>query len=232
VANKPVAGTTTAQEFEQALEVFRTNVQSGAQVFYAYLSVHAMAREDNRVRRMLNRTPLFWNTSLGALQTTTFIALGRVFDRMTRHNLNALLQLADQNRQVFTKQPYPTDADFRRLKAHAKRLNVIYDRGYRPLRNKVFAHTVVVDDSKVHAMMTKTKVRELERLFSSLLSIEQALWYLLKNGHKPVLRPRSYSLKRMLGRPLTYRDKNAQERVVLEVKRLLLAAAERPQCVR
>ncbi len=225
---RKLPGTATAQEFEHALEVFRTNVQSGAQFFYAYLAVHAMAAEDSRVHRILNRTPLFWNTSLGALQTATFIALGRVFDGTTRHNLNALLKLADQNRQVFTKQPPPTSADFRRLNACATRWSAIYDKSYRPLRNKVFAHTVVTDDRTVHAMMSKTKVRELERLFSSLLSLEKALWDLLKNGHKPLLRRQSYSLKRMLGRPDSYRDRYAQERVVLEAKRLLLAAAEIP----
>jgi AbiU2 len=219
-------GAVTTREFEHALEVFRYNVQSGAQFFYAYLAVHAVAGEHAAVYRLLNRTPLFWNTSLGALQTATFIALGRVFDWKTRHNLNALLELADQNRQIFSKQPLPTDADFRRLKACAKRWNAIYDRSYRALRNKVFAHTVITDDSAIHAMMSKTKVRELERLFCSLLSMEKALWYLLKNGHQPVLRRQSYSLRRMLARPRHYRDKNAQERVVIEAKRLLLKAAE------
>jgi hypothetical protein len=66
----------------------------------------------------------------------------------------------------------------------------------------------------------------LKRLFTSLLSLEKALWYLLKNGHKPVLHRGSYSMLRMLARPRSYRDRSAHERVVFEAKRLLLGAAE------
>jgi hypothetical protein len=243
-ARRKAQGAATNADFERALEIFRTNVQLGAQFFYAYLAVHALAGKHTAVYRLLNRTPLFWNTSLGALQTATFIALGRVFDGTTQHNLSALLDLAEQNRQIFSKQALatranhsvavrahePNAADFRRLRASAQRWSAVYDRTYRVLRNRVFAHTVVTDDDEVHAMMSKTKVRELERLFGSLLALEKALWYLLKNGHKPTLRRQSYSLNRMLGRPRSYRDKNAQERIVLEARRLLLAAAETIQC--
>src|SRR5438067_13859803 len=57
---------TPEQRFERELEVFRTEQETGAQFFYAYLAVHAVAYENKSVEAMLNTAPLFWNTCLGA----------------------------------------------------------------------------------------------------------------------------------------------------------------------
>jgi hypothetical protein len=243
------AGVATARDFEHALEIFRTNIEPSAQFFYAYVAVHAIAGKHSTVYRLLNRTPLFWNTSLGALQTAAFIAVGRVFDRTTSHNLTALLDLVEQNRQIFSKQALrarrqaddprgewlddfmqrahePTTADFRRLRKSAQRWCAIYDERYRVPRNKVFAHTVMTDEDDIHVMMAKTRVRELERMLTFLLSLHDALWESLHNGRRPVLRRRTYSLKQMLARPRSYKGRTPQERIVIEAKRLLLAAAD------
>ena len=84
-------------QFERELEVFRTEAETGIQFFYAYLTVHAVAAKNEAVYRLLNKAPLFWNTSLGALQTAAFIALGRVFDQNSTHNLDRLLRVAQDN---------------------------------------------------------------------------------------------------------------------------------------
>jgi AbiU2 len=247
-AKRRKRGTATAQDFGRALETFRTDVEPGAQFFYAYIGVHAIAGGHNAVYRVLNTAPLFWNTSLGALQTAAFIALGRVFDRMTQNNLWSLLDLAGNNRQLFSKSALrsrrqaddprgkwlddfirsayePTAADFRRLRKAAQRWSDAYDQRYRIPRNKIFAHTVVTDQNAVHAMMAKTKVREVERMLAFLLSLHDALWELLHNGRRPILRRRSYSLKQLLSRPKSYRGRGPHERVVIEAKRFLLASS-------
>ena len=73
--------TSPEARFERELEVFRTEAEAAMQFFYAYLTVHAVAKDHKPVYRLLNTAPLFWNTNLGALQTSAFIALGRVFDQ-------------------------------------------------------------------------------------------------------------------------------------------------------
>ncbi len=91
-------------EFSRELEVFRTEGESAIQFFYAWLAVHAVAGEDQRVYRLLNRAPLFWNTALGALQVGSLIALGRVFDQdPSTHNLDRLLRIAQTNLSIFSK---------------------------------------------------------------------------------------------------------------------------------
>lgn len=56
-------------DFERELEVFRTEAETAAQFFYAYLDIHGCAGADKAVYRLLNTAPLFWNTILGGLQT-------------------------------------------------------------------------------------------------------------------------------------------------------------------
>lgn len=55
-------------EFEQELEVLRTEAEAAAQYFYSYLTIHAVAGERKPVDRLLNSSALFWNTTLSALQ--------------------------------------------------------------------------------------------------------------------------------------------------------------------
>jgi hypothetical protein len=50
------------QQFEHELEVFRTESETAAQFFYAFLAIHASAGPDKSVHRLLNTAPLFWNT--------------------------------------------------------------------------------------------------------------------------------------------------------------------------
>ena len=62
---KPNAMTTQAtlsveKQFERELEVFRTEAETAAQFFYAFLAIHASAGAKNPVFRLLNAAPLFW----------------------------------------------------------------------------------------------------------------------------------------------------------------------------
>lgn len=236
--------------FEQELEVFRTETEAGTQFFYAYLTVHAVAGDHNSVYRKLNEAPLFWNTALAALQTATFIALGRVFDQQSPHNIDKVLGFARDHSEIFTRSALakrkqgtstarpdwlddyllgtyiPVAADFRRLRNHVKERRKIYERSYRDLRRKVFAHKELTDRAAVQALFARTNIRELQRLFAFLNSFNETMWQLFFNGRKPVLRPRRYSVKRMrdFPSPATRRD-GVQERIVHEAEKFLLAAS-------
>ena len=54
--------------FEQELEVFRTEAETGTQFFYAWLGVHATMSDHRPVLDLLNEASPFWATNLGALQ--------------------------------------------------------------------------------------------------------------------------------------------------------------------
>ena len=58
---------TAASDFEEELEIFRTEADAAAQYLYAYLSIHETAGHRRSVHALLNTAPLFWNTTLSAL---------------------------------------------------------------------------------------------------------------------------------------------------------------------
>ena len=233
-------------QFERELEVFRTEAEAATQFFYVYLTVHAVAGEHDHIFRMLSTAPLFWNTSLGALQTAAFIALGRVFDQNSTHNVDRVLRIAQDNPQMFTKAALgarkqgtnsaapewlpgylrdayvPTPKDFRRLRAHVKRYRKVYEARYKPLRHKFFAHKEVSQRSDVDALFDQTNIQELQKMLTFLGALYRALWELFFNGRKPVLRAVRYSVKQMRNRPSPpWRSSAVQERITHETERFL-----------
>lgn len=53
--------------FDQELDIFRREVESGLQFFYGWLAINGVAGKDKEVERALNESSLFWLTVLGAL---------------------------------------------------------------------------------------------------------------------------------------------------------------------
>ena len=114
--------------------------------------------------RLLNRAPLFWNTNLGALQTGSFIILGRIFDQTSKHNVDRLLKIGQSNVAIFSKAALgvrkqradpgaaawlraylkdvyaPTPRDFRHFRSLVRKHRATYQAKYRDLRHKLFAH--------------------------------------------------------------------------------------------
>jgi hypothetical protein len=234
-------------QFERELEVFRTEAEAGTQFFYADLAVHAVAADHEPVYKLLNKAPLFWNTCLGALQTASFIALGRVFDQNSAHNLDKVLRIAQDNLQIFSKLALgrrrqgndpkppawldeylrdayePTPKDFRRIRGHARKRRKTYESKYKDLRDKVFAHKEVSDGAETAELFGKTDIRELQRMFTFLGSLYEALWQLYFNGRKPVLRPLRYSVRRMRDLPSpAMRHKSVQEKITREAEQVLV----------
>ncbi len=95
---------TPEQEFERELEIFRTECESATQFLFGYFTVHAVAFDHSAVHNVLNTAPLFWNTILGALQTAAHIALGRIFEQKSTHNVDRVLGLAQRNLKIFSQE--------------------------------------------------------------------------------------------------------------------------------
>jgi hypothetical protein len=229
-------------EFESQLELFRTEAESAIQFFFAWDATHAVAAKSKSVVRLLNEAPLFWNTALGALQTATFVVLGRVFDPDQRnHSVTRLLALAHAHLEIFSKEALadrkrklspnadewlpkfleeayvPSGQDFRRLKHHVSHRRKIYERNYQPIRHKVFAHRGVVTHAEVGELFAMTNLKELRQLLVFLSRMHEALWQLYFNGQKPTLRPARFSVNRMLQQPsLAIGRAKVQERLVHE----------------
>jgi hypothetical protein len=187
---------------------------------------------------------------LGGLQIAAFVVLGRIFDQDSAHNVRRLLRLAMDNPQIFSKAALarrkqgtdktppawldsylkhvyvPSPADFRRLRGYVSKHRKIYLEKYQPLRHRVFAHKGLSNAADVSALFAKTNVREMQRMLTVLMSLYEALWQLFVNGHRPVLRPQTYSIRRMRERAATNaRGGPVHERLVYEAERFLKGAS-------
>lgn len=115
----------------------------------------------------------------------------------------------------------PKKRDFTRLRSYADKHRALYDRHYKDLRNKFFAHRQRVDAT---ASFANADARRLGQLLVFLKQLHDALWQLLMNGRKPALRPARHSGQRILNSPLPnelHRSQDAQEWATREVERFL-----------
>ena len=233
--------------FERELEHFRHDSNAAAQFLYAWVSFHACANENKGIRRGVNERALFWNTALGAFQTSLFIVLGRIFDRNHQnHTLDRLLREATQNPSIFSRRALaqrksrqspgtnwikdyvqdayvPSRKDFARLQRFASGKRKVYERVYQKIRHKVFAHSGISSRTQSDALFAKTNIRELERLVVSLGQLYEALWQLYVNGRKPVIQRPAYTVAalRRLGRRRDRHIPSIQEAMVNETYAVL-----------
>ena len=222
-------------KFERELEIFHIDIEIGARSLSAYLAVDSVAASSESVRILLDTAPRFWNTNKLALQISAIMALGRVFDQKTPHNLDSLIRIAQNNLEIFSKEALgrrkqklganlsppelddclrsayePTPKDFRDLRKSVQKWRRIYQSNYDEIRDKLFAHREMWDRAETYALFAKTNIGELQSFFAFLLSLDQALLLLFINGHKP-------DLSAPAGRTV--------KEITQEAKRFLLAAA-------
>jgi hypothetical protein len=234
------------ERFECELDVFRREADEAVQHLYAYLAMHAVAGDHRGVPRLYNAAPLFWLTTLRALQTSTFIVLGRIFSQDSEHNLDALLRIAEQDRKIFSRQALaqrksliqgldvdeyvrdtyePTADDFRGFRRHVQEWRRIYEANYRAVRNQVFAHTEVSQSDDVHALFSKTNIQELEILVTDLVTFHSRLQNLLQNGIKPTGDRVISSVQELRNLPESSRRHTLHGRVTTDTESALLGAA-------
>lgn len=209
-------------EFEDELQAFDNDVDVAIQCFYTWQTVHAAARKSQKVYDLLNRNAAFWVLAMGSIQANSLIALGRIFDTDKRtHNVRRLLQLAEGNIAIFSKSAVrqrknkdlanashliddfmsnvqdPLASDFKRLRSIIDERRKVYERCYKQLRDKVYAHKERTD---LAAFVAKTNTQELGRLISDLRILHGALWHWLRNGRKPRLSPLRHSAGKQIKR--------------------------------
>jgi hypothetical protein len=246
----------TQQEeaFTHELEVFGTEARSAIQFFYTYLTARSVLSDNAQALHAVNRTPMFWRTILGALETSFFIVLGRVFDQNSTHNIDRLLKVAEDNAGVFSKEALktrkmmgsqnahqwidgyikdayvPTANDFRRLRRHVADHRKIYENAYRDIRRKVYAHKLLSEPEDVRSSYNKTDIKEMEDLSIFPMRLYETLWHLFHNGRKPVLRPMEHSVRAIRkAQSPTWQGSDVQELTVRETETFFGILSSIPQ---
>lgn len=241
---------TNHRHFTDQLESFGNEAKTAASYVYGEMAWQHAASRSRRLRTRLNRTPTFWRVSAAAFQTAAYISFARIFDRSSRYNVNALLDAAERDIALFQREAlakrkrdgrsadppwlqdylnksfYPTPKDFGQLRQKVGQYCALYDRIISPARNRYIAHRVVHDHAKVQQLFGRGKLRELWRLTTFLLQLNEALWELFHNGRKPRLRPMRYSIRSIFASKAS--RTSAHEYIVHDVKRLMQVIESAP----
>jgi hypothetical protein len=195
------------KEFEEELQAFDNDVDESIQCFYTWRTVHAEARRSRKIFNLLNQHAGFWVVALGSIQANSIIALGRIFDRDPRsHNVERLVKIAEKNKAIFSKDAVrqrktkdlantihlvddymknlldPTPSDFKWLESFVNRRRKVYERCYKQIRDKWYAHK---DRTNISGFVAQTNVQELGRLVTDLRNLHEMLWHWYRNGLKP-----------------------------------------------
>ena len=231
------------REFLTQLQNFDNESRNAARYAYADFAIQHAASKSKRLLNRLNETPTFWLAASAAFQTAAYISLGRIFDNNSRYNIDQLISSAESNINIFQREAlaqraregqkadppwlldklnrayYPKDNDFLRLRKKVEKYRALYERAFKPARNKYIAHREKQDREEVSAIFRRGKIRDLWRLTTFLQQFHDALWQLYHNGHKPRFRPMRYSVAAMFRKQPN--GSSAHESIVRETQKLM-----------
>ena len=190
-------------KFISELTIFHEEQAIAQRYFFGYLTIRDKAAGDKELLGVINRNPWFWITVDHSLLLATFIALGRIFDQKSPHNIDKLLKAVNPKEfsraalearllalgrsadevAAHSKHVHELTAPVvRKLRKEVKDWRQVYVRSYSNIRHKVFAHREVSDFHEINALFAKTKVEELKRLLHFLNSLYLALFAAHTNG--------------------------------------------------
>lgn len=130
-----------------------------------------------------------------------------MFDQSSAHNVDLLLKMVGQNLPTLNREALrerkekvitPEQAaeyvkhkhettidDVRTLKKEVRAWRKVYEPIYQPIRHH-FAHNKVTDPADLAALMSKTDIDEMKRMFGFLHALHEGLVELYLNGRNPL----------------------------------------------
>src|ERR1700689_4383650 len=158
---------TPEQVFLQRLEALQRDARAAARYAYVGSSINFIANQNPALPPILDRDAGFWNTVLGAMQTSSIVALGRIYDsRKDVLSADRLVKYVITYPGIFSraalgarKTPeYAADAfepravDFKPLQDTLDGYTSLYESTIGPIRHKVFAHAGNITNSEMYEL--------------------------------------------------------------------------------
>jgi hypothetical protein len=195
-------------EYKRRFDLIADQITGATRAFYTYVEINKFASDNNDDYQKINRDGHFWSGELYALQTTWFIILGRIFDRTKdAYSIHDFLESTVAYKGFFSKRALaerkraaaghpepewlpdylksawePSTADLEKIRSVVKSSDENWNKVYKPIRDKIFAHTnanVVVSD-----LFRGTLVGDIEDILHDLNKIRTAVFQLLENGRE------------------------------------------------
>jgi hypothetical protein len=195
--------------FESELNTFRSEVDWAIRLLYSHLTVHSIAAK--RPATLKASIARYSDDNSRRASMSGFIALGRIFDQKSPHNVDKVLRLAQNQISIFSKTELakrksagggsakewlsdyldgayePTHKDFRKLRKQVASQRAVYMEMCDQIRDKIFAHNEVNKPEAVKELFSRVELGRFQKLIIFLNQLHESLWQLYHNGHKPVL---------------------------------------------
>jgi hypothetical protein len=211
VAVNPHASMTEA-EYWRDHDIIRNEIDAVMASCYTHRAINDLAASDKEVLEKLNRNPEFWRLNSFSLQTTLFIVLARILDSDgTVHSIHHVLDATTAHPEFFSRgalrarklaipggkwdlkllEQYiqnawePSVRDLRAFKRALKPHKKKFDELYKPLRDQIFAHTVLKDPALIADLFNRALKSEIDKILCFLYNVISAIQDLAHNG-RPV----------------------------------------------
>lgn len=217
---------------EETWNHFSSEVTAASWAFFVWKGINDIASNDQQIYSAINGNALTWNVILHSLQNTFLITLGRLFDgdddtfsvdkflcfcignidqfneaslrkRKIAANGGAVPRWLDEYMKDTCE---PSAEDFQRLRGAVTKRRKLYEKTYRPIRNKVIAHKEIATINNVGELFSKTNIGQIQDFLWVLYQIEQVIFHLLHNGRLT---------------PVGHYKFNEEQRVIEDAKSLL-----------
>jgi len=197
--------------FEERLNALFNDSRACAVFLYTELTIHQMAATNNKTFERINGHSAFWNGILGALQSSAFIALGRIYDgRSSSNSALQLLLLAEKNigifrrpaierrqvrsgmakdaAKVYASKAYELPRDgLTALRTEFEAKRQFYVDHIQPIRHNVIAHAGRLSNEERNELFSNLFVRELESVAVFPLCLYETFFKLYHNSQEPEL---------------------------------------------
>jgi AbiU2 len=195
-------------EYKRLFSLIADQITGATRTFYTYIEINKFASENNENYQKINQDGHFWSGELYALQTTWFIILGRIYDRTKEsYSIHDFLESTVDYKGFFSKralaegkraaagqgQPSwladylksawePSTADLEKIRTVITASDEKWTKVYKPIRDKVFAHTN--PNVVVSVLFRDALVGDIEDILRDLNKIRTAVFQLLENGRE------------------------------------------------
>ena len=205
-------------DFQVRLDALESDARACAAFAYTEYVLRHRAGADPAVGQLLNEHKAFWWPILSALQKSTFLALGRIFDDdKATHNARELLKFAESHLGIFSQQAlearkiregldpliakkYAAAAYIRprdglaALRAELESKQDFYKSKLAPIRHQVYAHRARLSAGARDALFADLMLHDLEGIIVFTLQLERAVFKLYHDGREPILQPAPTSI--------------------------------------
>jgi hypothetical protein len=200
-----------ADQYWQYYTAVRNDLVKAAYCYYAGKAIHGSAGESRENLQRLNEQATFWLATLHGMQAAWFMALSRLFDEGSdTHTLDKFLRHTVAHPEFFSREAFdarrmqeargvrpdylddyvakiwvPTTADLRDIARTIRPYREKWRADYDPIRNQIFAHSIVIDQKGVSALFSKTLIGDIEDIFQGLYNVLEIIQEIWVNGRHP-----------------------------------------------